>query len=449
MKQILFFLCAVAVCISYSCSEIYDNIKDFAPEETVYVGKFDQTVAYAGFERVEIDLLIAGQTPSGDIKLGKAKKTVVEYDSTVITYDSVRSWVNITGLKTPKMYRFYIYNIDEYGNKSIPVEATAIPYTQEDLDALVLPSPLQTISPTSVEFNWPDGLSSGFFDFVDVIYAYTDKNGVRRSGKTADTKFVVTNLEKGTLASVEIKCRIIPKISNNPIIDTINMDRTVTVLTITEAEYLASRTSRIVAATLISGTDGKVIWGDVTDHLALSEIRYKNNSGTTTTLRALPTDTTIVCKDVKPGELFEHRSAFVPTSTVDTFYSVWKTSAVPFLDLPVGTYKVSADSYRNAPVTSEYSSEPRVTITGEGDGKYRLSDMFGGFYEIGREYGESYRMYGIFSYDGTNMSLIEAQMDPWGYGFDALTGNWDATTQTLTLRISWAGYIFHLILIKE
>ena len=127
-----------------SCVDgIYDNIKEFSNEEIVYPAAFDTCYGTIGYERVEIDLRSDGRIPSSKIKMGKAKKTVVVYDEnmpepTVIRIDSVCSYVNITGLTEPRLYRFKIYTEDEYGSRSIPQEISLIPYTSYDRDVLKL-----------------------------------------------------------------------------------------------------------------------------------------------------------------------------------------------------------------------------------------------------------------------------------------------------------------------
>jgi hypothetical protein len=357
MKKICFIVYTVLFFAFLSCSgDIFDNIKEHASEEKVYVTKFDDPVAYAGLERVEINLLDAGRIPSSEINLAKAVKTVVEYDDKVLTYDEVKSWVNITGLTVPKMYRFTIYNIDEYGNKSIPVEISSIPYTSEEFETLLFPNPLLFISPTAAEISWPNGLSSGFFDYVDLEYKYTDING-----NTIDTitgnSFTMLNLEASVSVPVHLRCRIIPKVGGTKIIDTLVITHTLNIAPCTEAEYLASREDRVIQAAFIEGTestDGKITWGGTTTHLAFSEIRYKTNSGNTNTLRILPSTNSFVCPDAKAGELLEYRSVFNPTSTADTFYRPWKTYQYPLI------YKYDR---------SEWTGVSRNGNHGWGDGK--------------------------------------------------------------------------------
>lgn len=482
MKKILFFLSIVAAGMLSSCSSVYDNIGDFATEETVYVGKFDALTGVSGFERVEIDLLEKGRIPSSEIKLGKAKKTVVEYDDQVITYNEVKSWVNITGLTTPKLYRFSVYNIDEFGNKSVPEEIALIPYTSEDFNALVFPDPYMSISPTAAEISWPNGLTLSFFEFVDMIYTYTDVNG-----KTLDTiavenpndpvSFVMLNMEPAVPVQVNLECRIIPKISGENIIDTVFIKHSFTVTPTTEAEYLASRADRKIKLSFqTNSTDGRALWDETTDHLVFSEVRYKTSSGETKVVRTPASEKRTDCPDIKHGELYEYRCAYVPVASIDTFYRAWRPSTSSFSTLPSGKYKVSDHSYRGngSPTTPDYSNlgstefsnpDNSVTITEEAPNRYRISDMMGGFYAVGRGYGTDYdyedesgKKYmgpdGIFSFDGTNFKLIEAEMDYWSTGYQVIYGTWDGVNETLYLTVPWgepdtAGYTFYLMLILD
>jgi hypothetical protein len=470
MKKILFFICVLAVGMLYSCGSVYDNIQDYATDETVYVGKVDELTGLQGFERVEIDLLKAGRIPSDEVKLGKAKKTVVEYDDQVITYDEVRSWVNITGLTTPKLYRFRVYNIDEFGNKSVPEEIALIPFTTEDYNALIFPDPFMNISPTAAEVNWLNGLTSGFFEFVDMVYSYTDKNGSAIDTITADpesgiVRFAMLDMEPQVPVTVNLKCRIIPKISGENIIDTMLMEQTLIVTPVTVEEYLASRTDRAVSVFRTTPTDGRTLCGDITDRLVFSEIRYKTNSGGINTLRILASENKIDCPDIKAGELYETRSAFVPIASIDTFYRAWRPSASPLLELPAGTYRINPDKTFRASgsldnlspgVGDEFTKGNKMTIAIEGPNLYRISDLLGGYYEPGRGYGEDYICEGIFQYDGINFNLIDFKEDPWrrsdsaAYGtFTKIEGSWDGLNETLTIDVYWADYILHLVLVLE
>jgi hypothetical protein len=80
------------------CNNMYWPTVGF-PHQTIYF----LSTSRRSIERVEIDLLKAGRIPSQDVFLGKAKKTIVEYDDITLTYDSVCSYVNIgkNGQKDP------------------------------------------------------------------------------------------------------------------------------------------------------------------------------------------------------------------------------------------------------------------------------------------------------------------------------------------------------------
>jgi hypothetical protein len=211
-----------------SCSDIYDNIKEFSIEEIVYPAHFDTIYGRIGYERVEIYLSKAGAIPSDQMNLGKAKKTIIEFvkdgKDTVITYPEVRSWVNIPGLTQPNLYRFYIYTEDEFGDRSVPSEIALTPYTDADKNSLSLPAPSVLSSTTSAQVEWKTNLSSDMYDIFGYSYSYTDKDGNRRdgSGEGDVPSFFIENVDPGEPVSVEITTQIIPKIDKVPILDIID-----------------------------------------------------------------------------------------------------------------------------------------------------------------------------------------------------------------------------------
>ena len=226
MKYSYFLL--IFVFLFWSCNDdMYDNIKKFVDKEIVYPGHFDQPTGKIGFERVEIDLLDAGRIPSSEIHLGKATKTYVEYGETTLIIDSVCSWVNITGLTEVNIYRFVIRSMDEYGNKSIPVEISLIPYTQADLNSLDLLPPSISESETGVVVAWRNSLSSNLFEFYSYTYQYTDKDNKTHTGEGMSDEPVIPleNVNKGEPIMLSMNCRIIPRLNNIPILDTLNLKR--------------------------------------------------------------------------------------------------------------------------------------------------------------------------------------------------------------------------------
>ncbi len=215
----------LAITLFGACNGMYDSLDEYSGE-VVYPAKYDTIVGHIGYERVEIDLMKAGRIPSDKINLGKAKKTVVEYDDQRIVIDSLVSWVNITGLTQPKFYRFRIYTIDEFENRSVPHEIALIPYTISDVSGLAVSSPRILTSPTSAVVDWPNGLSSVLLDYKGLSFSYTDKDGVTQTGeREADSRFFIANLQSGQAITVDITYHVVPKINNVPILDTIALDK--------------------------------------------------------------------------------------------------------------------------------------------------------------------------------------------------------------------------------
>jgi len=196
--------------------------------------RFDTIGGKIGYERVEIDLISAGRIPASEIFMGKATTTLIEFNNanhrdTTIVIDSLCSWVNIKGLTAAKMYRFYIYTLDKYGNRSVPQEIALIPYTAADKAQLSLRSPNISVMPSSVTMDWSGDLSSVQGDYVGLTYHYTDADGNEKEGSNSGTTphIFAPNLPIGASYSVTIDFRIIPKIEGKRIIDTVTVTTTV------------------------------------------------------------------------------------------------------------------------------------------------------------------------------------------------------------------------------
>ncbi|MGJ7031090.1 DUF4998 domain-containing protein [Niabella hirudinis] len=214
-----------------ACSRMYDNIEQYAGE-LVYPGKFDTIAARIGYERVELDLVKAGRIPSSQMNMGKSKKTIVEYDDKKIVIDSLVSWVNVTELTQSKLYRIKVYTLDEFDNKSVPQEIAVIPYTKQDLDQLEVSAPRVLASPSNVVLDWPAGLSSILLDYYGMNFSYKDKDGAARDGVRAQKpRIFMGNLAPGSTAQASLHYKIVPKVNNAPILDTLILDRTVQINT--------------------------------------------------------------------------------------------------------------------------------------------------------------------------------------------------------------------------
>jgi hypothetical protein len=232
MKYIKYTLNLVAVSgiLLYllSCSGMYDNVEEYSGE-VIYPGKFDTVYGKIGFERVEIDLMQAGRIPASKMKLGKATRTIVEYDGVPHPIDSLCSWINITGLTTSKLYRFVIYTVDQSGNKSVPQEIALIPYTAQDRDLIAVSSPRISSSPSAAIVDWPNGLNSVVMDYCSLTYEYEDRDGRKTGGipEGISPRFYLGNLEAGAQVPVSVTYRVVPILSDGEtrLLDTINITR--------------------------------------------------------------------------------------------------------------------------------------------------------------------------------------------------------------------------------
>lgn len=218
LSSVLLIFCVLALA---SCDGQYDNIEEYAGE-IIYPASFDTIVGHIGYERVELDLMKAGRIPSSELNLGKATKTVIEYDGEKHYIDSVCSWVNITGLTETKLYRFLAYTEDDFGNKSVPQEIALIPFTSLDRDLIGIASPKLTVSPSAMVVEWPNGLNSVVMDYLSLTYSYVDKDGVTRNGEVTTPRFYCGNLATGQELSVDVKYKVIPIQSDgSKILDTV------------------------------------------------------------------------------------------------------------------------------------------------------------------------------------------------------------------------------------
>ncbi len=229
MKKLIYFIFAVAMFSLASCENQYENIEKFAGE-VIYPARFDTIFGRVGFERVELDLMKAGRIPSSQIKLGKATKTVVEYDGVEHIIDSVCSWVNVTGLTEAKLYRFRVYTQDEYGNNSVAQEIALIPFTELDRDLVGIASPKMAISPGALVMEWPNGLNSVVMEYNSLTYKYTDKDNVVRTGKATTPRIFLGNLASGKELTINIDYKVIPILSDGTkILDTVIVSKTMKV----------------------------------------------------------------------------------------------------------------------------------------------------------------------------------------------------------------------------
>lgn len=237
MKKRTFCLSTVfallAICGCLSCTDMFDSLKEYATEETIYPAGFDTIAVKIGFERAEIELSTRGRIPASQLNLAKATKTIVEcplFDEPLVI-DSVSSWVNLTGLTERDEYNLKVYTEDEDGNRSIPKEISFVPYTSADLEQMELLAPKIIESSSTAVLEWENKLSGILYDCYRYTYEYTDKDGaVQRGGGTGDIpSFFIENIVKQLTVPVQLTLHIIPKKNGASIIDTVNWLTTIPV----------------------------------------------------------------------------------------------------------------------------------------------------------------------------------------------------------------------------
>ncbi len=248
MKNILLLLTALIAFATWSCEKMYDRHEVYEGE-IVYPARFDTIHGKIGFERVEIDLMKAGRIPSSQIRMGKAKNTVIEFDDQEIVIDSLVSWVNIEGLTQTKLYRFKVYTTDEFGNKSVPQEIALIPFTSDDLDMLAVAPPRIMASPTAAVLDWPNGISSVLMNYVGLSFEYTDRDGtVQKAERGSDSRFFIGNVEAGKAVNINMEYQVVPVINRIPILDTVNFSSVITVNMPTTSTPFSPAEHEILAA---------------------------------------------------------------------------------------------------------------------------------------------------------------------------------------------------------
>lgn len=96
--------------------------------------------------------------------------------------------------------------------------------------------------------------------------------------------------------------------------------------------FLIGATDRTyVSAIRDDDMNGTVEWGTRTADLAYTEVRYKTGTGSVKVVKVLPSEKFLTCPDIKPGELFEYRSVFLPPKGIDFIPREWQTSSKPFM----------------------------------------------------------------------------------------------------------------------
>jgi hypothetical protein len=345
MKRFFLAIILSLAWMSYSCKEdgMYTNIRELLPSgETVYPAKFDTVIVKVGIGRVEIDLMKAGRIPAGEIHLGKAVKTVIEYEGQPndrpIVIDSVCSWVNITGLTMQKLYRFYIYTEGEHGNRSVPVEATAVPYTEDDAASLAVASPRISASPWAASIDWPRGLSSLQFDYYGLVYSYRDRNGQTVTGTLTDAPVIMLeNVTPEEEVTVDVRYKIVPLIDKKPILDTLILGRPIVLTMPPQESYQSTLQNRTVGtfARMNDKSELQINWNpaDNDPTLRYTTVTWQDYNGQEQVVRVENGDTRTVIQGLRTGGSVAISSWYNPVGSGDLILNALPRSYTPAQEL--------------------------------------------------------------------------------------------------------------------
>jgi hypothetical protein len=323
MKQIMYFLSVVLVAAMSACTGQYDNIDQYATDETVYVGKYndlDPAAVSVGYNRLEIDLtdVSTGRVTADQLYMGKAKRTVIEYEEANIrvrkAFDSLCSWINVTGLTSSKTYIIKIYTEDAKGNKSVAVEALGKPFTNIDVESIPFPLPNVYPAPSFVECRWPEGFNSSLYKFIEMEYWVYDKNNVelkhdKLNSKVSVPNFSVTDLVQNDSINIAFQCRVIPIMESGRILDTITIRDTLRAGTMSMDDYLNSKQMRKIESALINSDGSGTITfnsNEVPDHQLIElSIKWTKKDRTQGSLTIKNTEKSVKCENILLGEKFE------------------------------------------------------------------------------------------------------------------------------------------------
>jgi|GEM_PF-3876475 len=339
MKKNIFFFIVLLLCIT-SCVSGYDNIEEFAKSETVYPGKFDTIAVSIGYNRVELDLfkanfelvddeLIRKEIPltSDQIRLGKAVKTVVEIEGEdePRVWDKLMSRVSIDGLNEAKLYHFKVYTEDEFGNKSVPQQASEVPFTDVDLEVYdEIPVPKISPSPFSATLSWMN-ISSPLMTYTGLRYEYLDQDNVLRKGSLKaddELNFFMQNLKGESNYNVDVYVRVMPFRGEVQIIDTIDFKRTYSATTLNEEtyrEWCRDKNRKVVS---VGWTKGATVFWDVESDPTqiFSVVEYTDYSNPDNPVQASViaqrTDEITVLPGAKPGESITIHSIYQPPGSI-------------------------------------------------------------------------------------------------------------------------------------
>ncbi|MDU1890345.1 MAG: DUF4998 domain-containing protein [Dysgonomonas sp.] len=135
MKKIYLIIISAFLCISYSCSDMLDNIQDYLDEgETIYVGKLDSLKAFPGKNRIKIEGQMIYGVNQVKCVISWRDPITLEVDSRefpIIRENPRETFDFMLDNLNEGQHDFSIVTYDPKGNESIPTEISAYAYGEQ------------------------------------------------------------------------------------------------------------------------------------------------------------------------------------------------------------------------------------------------------------------------------------------------------------------------------
>ena len=133
-KNHIFTLLLLAVTSFFcSCADMNENVDKWLDGEIVYGAKVDSVHAYAGKNRIKLDLFVSSQ---------RIDKILIYWDNmasskTIEVNNKAGVYSTILENMKEKDYLFQIYTFDQYGNRSLRTDANGASYGEEYEKSLI------------------------------------------------------------------------------------------------------------------------------------------------------------------------------------------------------------------------------------------------------------------------------------------------------------------------
>jgi hypothetical protein len=246
MKKIINSIVFALALLFVACEDRqFQGVEDMWNKEVVYSSRINYATVVIGYERVKLYLYKAEPTrvgtnslsasrPLTQIYLANARKIVVKYDDVTLVYDEIADSVIVPGLTQKRLYRFDVYTMDMYGNLSIPITVTSVPYVKSNIEGLIYDAETTVTYPSrgAVDILWPNGIRNSDYVGKSVTYTYTNQSGTSVEGYSAAEIPIahLTNLRPGSTVTVHLKIMVVPYVNRVLIMDEVPFETDIQVV---------------------------------------------------------------------------------------------------------------------------------------------------------------------------------------------------------------------------